>query len=379
MVRVAFLLLILLRSVVAGAQDRNSEALFRDAMDAQNRGDVATAVTKYQHLLHLYPNVIAARANLAVALVSLGRIDEGIEEYRRALEQVPGNFDLRLNLAIAYYKKLDYQSAVAELAALHTADPANARVALLLADCYAHLDQDDDTVFLLSPLEKADPGNLGIAWALGSALIHLGRAEEGLLRIEKVAQQGRSAEAYALAADTYAKLSLFDRARTNLDEAARLNPNLPGLHTLRGTILDSAGDQAGAAGEFQKALADNPKDFEAELRLGAVLYAQRKLEEARPHVVRALDIDPASYLARYELARIERAQGQFENAAKDLETVIKENPGWLPPHVELVALYYRMNRTEDGAREKEIVDRLRAQELERQTKSPIISPELPSH
>jgi hypothetical protein len=38
-------------------------------------------------------------------------------------------------------------------------------------------------------------------------------------------------------------------------------------------------------------------------------------------------------------------------------------PDWLPPHIELSALYYRVNRPQDGATERKIVDRLRAEAL----------------
>ena len=258
-VQTAILLLILLCACGATAQAPGPEALFRDAMEAQQRGDVAAAVSKYEHLLRLYPNMVAARANLAIALVSEGRFEEAIKQYRTALAQVPGNFDLRLNLGIAYYKKGDYSAAANEFRPLHEAEADNARVAMLLSDCYSHLGRDADAISLLSPLEKADSQNLAVAWALGSALIRSGRAQEGLERIKKVAQQGQSAEAYALAADTYMKLNLFDRARRNLDEAARLNPGLPGLHTFSGAILDNAGDHEGAAIELRKGVRSQPQ------------------------------------------------------------------------------------------------------------------------
>ena len=347
-------------------------------MDTQQRGELAAAVRKYEHLLQLYPDTLPARANLAVALVALGRFDEAIREYRTVLAQAPDNFDLRLNLAIAYYTKGDFPAAATELEPLHDKQPNNARVAVLLADSYSHTNRDADAISVLLPIEAAERENLGVVWALGSALIRVGRPEEGLPRVERVAREGHSAEAYAVAAESYWKLTELDKARSRLEEAAHLNPDLPGLHTLRGNILDSAGDEQGAVTEFEKAVAINANDFEAELRWGAILYSQRKLEEADFHVKRSLEIEPSSVLARYELGRIQRGQQAFEAAVKTLEAVVRDDPEWLPPHVELVALYYRLNRTQDGEREKQIVDRLRAQEQQR-PQPRVLSPIPTSH
>jgi tetratricopeptide (TPR) repeat protein len=269
--------------------------------------------------------------------------------------------------------------AADEFSSLHEAEPNDVRIATLLGQCYVRLGRDAEVISLLMPLEKANPGNLDLEWALGSALIRSGRTEEGAERVEKVAEQGHNGEAYMVAAQSYLKLAAFDKARRNFDAAMRLNPHLPGLYTLGGMIVEYSGDPQGAAGAYQKALEANPNDFEARLHLAAVLYERRQLDAARQHLDRALEIQPTSSSARYELARVERAQGQLEAALKDLEEVVRNEPDWLPPHIELVALYYRLKRPEDGAREKTIVDRLSADEQQRTSKSRVIAPTLPSH
>jgi hypothetical protein len=45
-----------------------------------------------------------------------------------------------------------------------------------------------------------------------------------------------------------------------------------------------------------------------------------------------------------------------------LELLVKDDPDWLEPHVELAALYYRLRRSEDGAKERQIVDSLSAKQ-----------------
>jgi hypothetical protein len=63
---------------------------------------------------------------------------------------------------------------------------------------------------------------------------------------------------------------------------------------------------------------------------------------------------------------------------KNVEAVALAIPEWLPRHVELAALYFKLKRPEDGAREKQIVDRITEEECLTKTKSGVISPQLPS-
>ena len=359
------------------AQGPDPQRLFQQASDAQQRGDLALAVREYQELIRLRPDMIEARAKLGLALSSLGRFDEAIAQFRAALAQTPGNHALRANLAMAYYQKGDLSKAASELSSLHVDEPGNIQIATLLGNCYVRLGRPAQAVSVLSPLEETHPDNVYLQLILGWALIGAGRTQEGLKRIEDLAQQGHSAEAYMGAAEAELKIEAFDQARRNVDEALRLNPHLPGLYVLSGMIMDYIGDHQGAAAAFQKELEANPNDFRAHLYLGADLYIQRKLDAARAHLERALEITPGSPPALYELARVKRAQGQMDAAVEDLEKVVRAEPEWIPAHVELAALYYRLKRPEDGAREKQIVDRLAEEHRQRQLQLHVLNPRTP--
>jgi tetratricopeptide (TPR) repeat protein len=197
---------------------------------------------------------------------------------------------------------------------------------------------------------------------LGSALIRAGHRREGLDRVDRVARQGNRPEAYLLAGRTALKMNEFERARDYAAAAAHLNPRLPGVDTLRGTVLSYLGDTEGAAAALRAAVEADPRDFEAQLGLGAVLHTNRDLAGAREHLQRALQFKPDSTVARYEWARLERTEGQVEAAARDFEKVVHGDPTWAQPHVELAALYFRLNRQEDGERERAIFDRLTAEQ-----------------
>jgi tetratricopeptide (TPR) repeat protein len=154
----------------------------------------------------------------------------------------------------------------------------------------------------------------------------------------------------------------FERARDYADAALRLNPRLPGAETLRGSVLSYLGDTDGATAALKKAVDADPNDFDAQVALGAVLHTARDLDGARQHLQAALVLKPDSNLARYEWARLERTEGHVEAAVKDLERVVHDDPNWAQPHVELAALYFRMNRQADGDKERATFDRLTAEQ-----------------
>lgn len=340
------------------AQASTPEQMFRDAVAAQQRGDEETAIAKYRELLRLRPDVVEVRANLGAALAHSGRYDEAIEQYRAALAKLPDNRPLRLNLALAYYKKADFARAAENLEALRKADPADVRVATLLGDCYSRMGRDKDAIAVLQPAEAAHPDDLNVAWSLGSAMIRTGRFADGLQRVIMVAERGPSAEADLLAADTYLKLSEFERAQVYCEAARKLNPNLKGLASLSGRIKQYLGDFPGSKADLEKALAENPDDFDAHVTMAAVLNLERDVDGAERHAKRALELNPSSPLARYELARVQRSKGDIEDAVRNFEQVIAAEPDWLRPHIELAALYYKLSRGEDGQRERAIVDKM---------------------
>lgn len=353
------LAMLLVAAGVASAQSASPEQIFHDAVAAQQRGDDELAVRKYQELLKRYPEAVEARANLGAALSKLGRYDEAIEQYKAALLK-NANTALRLNLALAYYKKGAMREAVDQFSILHKAEPGDPRIATLLGDCYSRLGRDDDAIAVLAPLDAAHPEDLAVAWLLGSSLIRAGHRRDGLERVDRVARQGNSPEAYLLAGQTALKLNEFERARDYADGAWRLNPQLPGVLTLRGTALSYLGDNEGAIAALRKAVEADPKDFEAQLGLGAVMHTERDLDGAREHLQIALRLKPDSNLALYEWARLERTEGKVEEAVKDFEKVVRGDPNWAQPHVELAALYFRLNRQADGDRERAVFDRLSA-------------------
>jgi tetratricopeptide (TPR) repeat protein len=356
------LLLLAMAPSLSVAQEPGADDLLKRAIDAQQHNNFAEAISDYRQLLKLHPGDVEAKVNLGAALAHESDYDGAIEMYRSALAALKNNNMVRFNLALAYYKKGDFANARDLFTTTHSAQPNDVRTVILLGDSNLHLGKPDAALALLEPLEPKYSKNMDFEYVLGSALIAGGRRREGVTRIEKVAQAGPSPDSYLLAGVTLLDLNEYEPARKDLEEALRLNPALPGIYALVGIARDKTGKTSEAEAAFRKALKSNPDDFQANLYLGAILYKRRDVAEAKDYLDRALRLKPQDSMARYESAMLKSTTGDYENAAHDLEQLIKDDPDWLEPHVELAAVYYKLHRPQDGAKERQVVDQLTAKQ-----------------
>ena len=338
------------------------DGLLRKAIAEQQQGDVKSAIDDYRKVLAVRPGMAEARANLGAALADAGDLDGAIAEDSRALANAPDKTAVRMNLALAYYKKGDWQNARSAFAEVHAARPGDLNAAMLLGYSEVKLGQPNAAVILLTPLEAEHASNMDFEYVLADALIEDGRLDQGLPRMEKSARATRSVDAFVIAGSARLHRREFKEGEADLDEAAKLDPNFPGLQTLVGQAHDALGDTDGARPAFEAALRQDSRDFMANLYLGTMLLKDRDLDHARPMLELAVQLQPHMPQARLQLAKLNSMTGKYDEAAATFEDLEKGDPNWLDPHIELAALYYKLHRPEDGQRERDIVQQLESKE-----------------
>ena len=267
-------------------------------------GDLTGAIHEYQACIAAEPNRVEARSNLGAVLVKLGRYQEAIEQYQAAMKSASSEvaYRIRFNLALAYYKAFQIREAAAEFEIIHRAQPADLNLALLLADCRLRTGEFQDAIDLLTPFEASQPDQPAVDYVLGMALIRTGHVAEGQRLVDRILRHGDSAEGHFLLGTTSLTSGDYPRAVTELSKAIALNPNLTSLQSYYGQALLFTGDADGATEAFRKELAANPNDFDANFLLASILAHHGKSAEARPLLLRAVQVRPASLAARDALA-----------------------------------------------------------------------------
>lgn len=337
------------------------QQLVQSAMQKQQAGDLAGAVIEYRHFLKLHPEATAIHVNLGAALAGLGRFEEAIPEYKIALRQSPRLPGARLNLALAYYKMGRISDAVPQLEKVHAEDPANHQAVLLLGDCYLRMDHNKDVIRVLAPEEKKYPDDLALAYMLGTAYIRDGQVDTGQVLVDRILRNGDSAEAHLMLGTAKMNIQDFAGARDEFAKAVALNANLPAVHGLYAQALQLTGDSEQSSKEFERELAIDPYNFEANLRLGANAREEQNYDNANKYFNRALETRPGDPGVRYQLALIDSDESRLDDARQKLEALVKQWPNFTEAHVSLSMVYYRLKRPEDGKRERDIVQKLTAE------------------
>ena len=355
-----------------GAQERADpiDEAFARATQLHQSGDIEGAIRGYQSILATHPERVDVRSNLGAAYSRLGRYEDAIAQYKQALMLDSRNEPIRFNLALANYKAALFVEAADEftkfLASAAQDQPQRPNAVLLLADCQVRMGEYKKVMESLSPLAQADPNNRTVAFLLGSALIGDGQLARGQELIDKVFHDEDSAQAHLLLGSILLLADDGHGAIREFERAIQLDPKLPTLHAWYGRALMRMGDTAKAKTAFSDELAQNQNDFDANLFMGVLLRQDKEFDKAFQYLSRAIHLRPRDQYARYHQAAVYVSMGKPNEAMALLEEVAKEFPEFSEARVLLASVYYRLNRKEDGDREKAAVQKLAAEQQAKQ-------------
>jgi tetratricopeptide (TPR) repeat protein len=354
--RLFLALALILPAVWAQQPAADPDALLKHAVALHQSGDLDGAIRTYREYLTAQPDSLQARSNLGAALARAGRYDEAIAEYDRALSKSPDNPALLLNLGLAYYKTGRPAEAAARFErAASLAPQFRDQVTLLLASCYNSLGKYQQAIALLEKEKSADPA---FNYLYGTALIGDGQSASGAAAIDRILSQGDSAEARLLRGTLKLRAHDHDGALADLEKAIALNARLPGAHARLGELLLAMREIDRARTAFEQELALDPDEFVSNLNLGVLAKQDQDYVEARRYFERALKARPNDPGVRYQLAILDLATGNADQARKALEALIAETPDFAEAHATLAAVYYRLARSADGDRERAIAQKL---------------------
>ena len=128
----------------------------------------------------------------------------------------------------------------------------------------------------------------------------------------------------------YGRSGDITNAEHHYREALRLLPDYPEVHNNLGNLLLRAGRMGEAEEQFTEAIKLMPELSTAHNNLGIVRQRQNRMPEAIACFRKAVEYDTNFWQAHFNLAMASLSQRAKEEGLRELQTVLRLNPGYAP-------------------------------------------------
>lgn len=343
--------------VRSGADDR---ALAR-AREALRAGRIAEAEEGFREAIACNEKNGVAWAGLAETLVRTSRAQEAADAAATALalDQRAGPH-ARAILGRARLDQGRLEEALELLAAAFKEKPDIPSVRHWIAHCFYGLRNAKDAITAYEEALAADPTSSEAPVSrlrLGTLYLLKQRTAEAEKQLAEAARTGApAADTHGAFGDLYAQKGMAAEAQKAYLESLAANPHQPDVRFRLARLRWRGGDRAGALAEisgakslvgapsdlfrlegqiraemneldaaaaaYREAIARNPKDAEAWLRLAQLEAARGEVARARQAIGEALAIDAAYGSALVELGALARKQKDWKTAADALRRAV---------------------------------------------------------
>jgi tetratricopeptide (TPR) repeat protein len=320
------------------ADPKNPQLRYNLSLALDKLGDRAAEEQELKKVIQLNPDLAVAHNQLGVLALQANRTSEAEQEFKKAIAGDPRYAEAQNNLGVVYSREGQDQAAATLYQQAIDSDPkyikAYVNLGLLLAQ-HGQIARGEQQLRAAIQIDPADPGAYT---ALGMIQGKTGRGAEAVESFRKVvALQPGSADAHlnlgialvdqydraggfkefqqaaGLAPQSpavhynlgrfYFETARYEDARKELEQAVRLEPTYaPALYFLA-LAAKQDNDLARSTELFEKMLALQPENPDAQFLLGQNLEHQGNSSAAVAHWKLALEADPNYSQALYNLAR----------------------------------------------------------------------------
>jgi len=163
---------------------------------------------------------------------------------------------------------------------------------------------------------------------LSDAYLGLGKLQKTIQSLEKaIALDSENTEAYLKMAEMSLVVRDYKKTLAYIDKALQIDELESKGYLLRGVVMLENGDTLRGVRNFQQAIDVNQDYFEAHLQLG-ILYADKKSDLAIDYFNNALNIMPGNIDVMYFLAMYYQETEKFEKALQTYNSMLDIDPAF---------------------------------------------------
>jgi tetratricopeptide (TPR) repeat protein len=341
----------------AGAPGATVQELYSEARVAEGRGDLPTAIAKYESLIQAAPDLPAAYNNLGALYFKNREYAKAAAVLQKALalnSQMPSASAL---LGMAFFEGGEFAKARQPLEAAVHANPSDHNLELLLVNDLTRLGDFESAAAHLEQLKKRQPSDPQVWYLLANVYTQL--AQQALAKMNSI--DPNSVWAHEVSGEILEGMKQYDAALVEYKRALEVAPRQPGAHYKLGDLYWSLSRWEEATREFDAELTNDPGNCMAQWKIGDTLLQQSiKPEEALADVNKALSMCPNLAEARLDRGRLLLKLHRNEDAISDLRAAADANPNEPTAHFSLAQAYRALGRTQEAHQEMEVFSKLDA-------------------
>jgi len=350
-----FALLVLLSSCLqmpaqsgSGEDNPRVQELYGQAKTAQSRGDISSAIAKYEEIVRIAPGLGAAYNNLGALYFRQREFQKAAKVLEAGLKVSPSMPSASALLGISLYEMAEYGKARPRLEAALRANAADKNAEMYLVHDLTKLGDFEAAETHLRQLASREPKNQEVWYLL--AKVHMKLSEQALAKMNAI--DPGSVLSHELSAEMMEAMNNYDGAVVELKKAIAMAPQHPGTHYKLGDAYFSLSQWDSATEQFQAELALDPGNCLARWRVGATtLQKNGSAEAALGEINQALAKCPSLNDAKVDRARALIKLNRNAEAAADLEAAAKVDPAEPTTHFLLARVYRALGRTQDAQAE----------------------------
>jgi protein O-GlcNAc transferase len=309
---------------------------------------------EYTDLLSRAPESVRspeARAQLGSALLEAGLAEQAIVELDAAVKGNPSDVKSILLLARAYQQQKDLPGAGRTLESAIARGVQAAPIYAALADVYEGTGHVENAIPAMRRATQLDPKSEAYRFRYAMLLTDTLAPQAAVIRLqEALTEFPNSSRLWFAMGLAQFEDNKNEAASKAFSHALALDPKFSPAFAYLGMIDVDLGKIREAIDQYQKALA---LDERSAVDHYLIAEAWTKLappddERAERHLRRALVLDPKFGQAHLALGKLYFRTGRLQDAAGELEGVVKGDPKLAEAYYQLGRVYMRLKRKEDA-------------------------------
>ena len=242
----------------------------------------------------------------------------------------------------------DYDKAETEYKAAISLEPTNVGAIGRLGSLYVDEGRILPGYLLLKRIVDNGGDDPRMRLSYGLACLTLGRTVDARLAAKKLLEGDPGNEsALLLLVDTSLTVRDGEESRRIVESLKGRNRDIPGYHLALGSLLLADHDQAGAEGEFKKALEMEPKSAAANEGLGDLSLQRNDPKGAGEYFRKAADLSPIRAPIRLRYTDFLIRAGSLDEAKHRLDEINAKAPDSIPAWTESMRVAVAQSRFDD--------------------------------